>query len=327
MEEFKPRQITASEAHLEDKKTRRLKNVNQKKREGFDFSIFLSSLLPLLMLLLIQLVAFMPTLFPASMKALQDPEFAKESLDAIEYTSKVMEIAGPSIQYSYLAYVVLALAYFSWRYYTSVVKPTGRYSPKGAFTKKGFPFVMLTILGLWGFTEGFMELVRILAPEVIEQYSRLVDSTGLSNMTPLILIVVWLLGPVVEELCFRGLSYNRLLASGMKIPVAVIVQGLFFGIFHMNPVQSVYAFIMGCAIGFFYERYKSILVSISCHVLFNLLGTVLSGTLEHFAPPAPVYITIGVLGLALAFFAIVMVCKDKEADKMTAVDSAVAQEQ
>ncbi len=326
MEEFKPRQITAAEAHLEDKKTKRMKNVN-KPGQGFDFSVFLSSLLPILMLLVIQLVAFMPTIFPASMKVLQDPAFAQETFDALEYTSRVMECAGTSVQYSYLAYVVLALAYFSWRYIATVVKPTGRYSPKGAFTKKGFPFVLLAILGLWGFTEGFMAAVKTLSPEVIEQYSKLVESTGLTNMTPLILIVVWIFGPVVEELCFRGLSYNRLLASGMKVAVAVVVQGLFFGIFHMNLVQSVYAFILGCAIGFFYERYKSILVSISCHVLFNLLGTVLSGTLDHFAPPTAVYITIGVTGLALALFAIVMVCKDKEPDKRSGDETLVYQGQ
>lgn len=326
MEEFKPRQITAAEAHLEDKKTKRMKNVN-KPGQGFDFSIFLSSLLPILMLLVIQLVAFMLVIFPASMQALKDPEFAKESLDALEYTSRVMEIAGPSIQYSYLAYVILALAYFSWRYIVTVVEPTGRYSPKGAFTKKGFPFVLLAILGLWGFTEGFMKVVGIISPQTIEDYSKLVDSTGLTQMTPVILIVVWVFGPVVEELCFRGLTYNRLLASGMKVVVAVVVQGLFFGIFHMNLVQSTYAFVMGCAIGFFYERYKSILVSISCHVFFNLLGTVLSGTLEHFAPPAAVYIVIGITGLALAIFAVVMVCKDKEADKRSVDETLVRQGQ
>ena len=312
MEEFKPRQITASEAHLEDKKTRRLKNVNKKKQEGFDFSIFLSSLLPMLMLLLIQLAAFMPTIFPASMKVLQDPEISEGALDAIEYTAKVLEVAGNSIQFSYLAYVVLALAYFTWRYLASVVKPSGRYSPKGAFTRKGFPFVMLAIFGLWGFVEGFMAVVKVLAPQVIEQYSDLVKVTGLTQMTPVILVVVWLFGPVVEELCFRGLVYNRLLSSGMRIAVAVAVQGLFFGVFHMNPVQIVYAFILGTAIGFFYERYKSILVSISCHVLFNFLGTVLSGALEHYAPHTAVYVLIGVAGLALAVFAIVMVMRDKD---------------
>lgn len=312
MEEFKPRQITAQEAHLEDKKTRRLKNVNREKKEGFDFSIFLSSLLPMIMLLLIQLVSFMPTIFPASMKVLQDPSVAEGNLDAIEYTAKVMEVAGSSIQYSYLAYVILALAYFTWRYISSVVKPSGRYSPKGAFTKKGFPFVMLTILGLWGFTEGFMAAVRVLAPEVMEQYSELVQSTGLTQMTPVILIVVWLFGPVVEELCFRGLVYNRLLSSGMKIVMAVIVQGLFFGVFHMNLLQTIYAFVLGTAIGFFYERYKSILVSISCHVLFNFLGTVLSGTLEHFSIPTAAYIAIGIAGLALAIFAFIKVLGDKD---------------
>ncbi len=326
MEEFKPRQITASEAHLEDKKTRRLKNVNSSKKEGFDFGIFLSSLVPMLMLLLIQLIAFMPTIFPAAMKVISDPSFAEIADDTLVYTAKVMEVAGSSIQYSYLAYVILALAYFGWRYHVTVVKPTGRYSSKGAFTKKGFPFVLLTIVGLWGFTEGFMEVVRLLAPEVIEQYSELVSSTGLTNMTPVIMIVVWLLGPVVEELCFRGLTYNRLLASGMKIALAVVIQGLFFGVFHMNLLQSVYAFILGTAIGFFYERYKSIFVSIACHVLFNMLGTVLSGTLEHFRVGTPVYLTVGTLGSALAVFAIIMVCKDKEAEKKTSGEPFALQE-
>ena len=312
MEEFKARQVTLEEAHLEDKKTRNMKNIGKSGKHGFDFSIFLSSLLPMLMLLLIQLVAFMPTIFPAAMKVMSDPEFASLAQDTLAYTAKVMEVAGSSIQYSYLAYVILALAYFIWRYMTSVVKPSGRYSPKGAFTKKGFPFVMICILGLWGFTEGFMEAVRVLAPEVIEQYSELVSATGLTQMTPVIMIVVWLLGPVVEELCFRGLTYNRLLSAGVKIAAAVVVQGLFFGVFHMNLVQSVYAFVMGCAIGFFYERYKSILVSISCHVLFNLLGTVLSGTLEHLKIGTPAYIVIGVCGIALAIFAVIMVCKDPD---------------
>ena len=112
----------------------------------------------------------------------------------------------------------------------------------------------------------------------------------------------------------------------MKIALAVVIQGLFFGVFHMNLLQSVYAFILGTAIGFFYERYKSIFVSIACHVLFNMLGTVLSGTLEHFRVGTPVYLTVGTLGSALAVFAIIMVCKDKEAEKKTSGEPFALQE-
>ena len=84
------------------------------------------------------------------------------------------------------------------------------------------------------------------------------------------LILYCLLAPVLEELVFRWLEYGRIKRcfSGR---IAVIVSSLFFAVLHFNPVQMVYAFIMGCIMAFIMERYDDLKLSMLFHIAANCL--------------------------------------------------------
>ncbi len=79
--------------------------------------------------------------------------------------------------------------------------------------------------------------------------------------------------PVAEELVFRGGIYNYLRHYTAVLP-AIVISALIFGVYHMNPVQGIYAFVMGCLMAYGYEYFGSFLVPVAIHVLANLLAWV-----------------------------------------------------
>ncbi len=50
--------------------------------------------------------------------------------------------------------------------------------------------------------------------------------------------------PLGEEIVFRGVVYGQL-RKVLKVPYAVVLSGLAFGLFHGNLVQAVYATVIG----------------------------------------------------------------------------------
>jgi len=81
-------------------------------------------------------------------------------------------------------------------------------------------------------------------------------------------------GPIIEELCFRGIILNRLL-TWTRTWVAVLIQALLFGIIHMNPFQSLYATLFGVALGYLYLRFRKLRFCIAGHMAFNLTAFVI----------------------------------------------------
>jgi len=94
----------------------------------------------------------------------------------------------------------------------------------------------------------------------------------------LMLISLAVLAALTEEIIFRGIMQKRL-TKMMRIPGAIILQAFIFGLVHLNPLQSSYAFALGIIIGFVYLWHDSIWVPITVHFVFN--GT--SVMLTHFA--------------------------------------------
>ena len=82
------------------------------------------------------------------------------------------------------------------------------------------------------------------------------------------------LGPVVEEVFFRGVLTRELLKR-YKPTTAILVSGLVFGIIHINPAQVVGACISGFFFAWLYARTRSILPGILIHILNNGLSVYL----------------------------------------------------
>lgn len=92
------------------------------------------------------------------------------------------------------------------------------------------------------------------------------------------LFSVVLLGPVVEELLFRGLVLNTL-GKIRRGWLPVIGSGILFGLFHAEPVQVVYTAIMGILLGLIYEKTRRLELTITIHIANNLISE-LSGYLS-----------------------------------------------
>ena len=86
-------------------------------------------------------------------------------------------------------------------------------------------------------------------------------------------IAVAIVGPILEELLFRGVVYNRI--KDMFNPVvAIISSAIIFGIFHMNWVQGIYASTLGILLAYLYYKYKTIYASIIMHMTCNTISLI-----------------------------------------------------
>ena len=96
---------------------------------------------------------------------------------------------------------------------------------------------------------------------------------GLSH-NPLGIISLAFLGPLLEEVLFRGAIQGLLMRYFGRPWPAIIVAALVFGVFHMNPVQIVYATLLGIVFGWIYYRTGSLMSVIVGHVLNNSLAVI-----------------------------------------------------
>lgn len=81
--------------------------------------------------------------------------------------------------------------------------------------------------------------------------------------------------PVAEELLFRGILFNGM-KRFMKLPMAVLLSSFLFGAYHLNPIQGMYGFLIGCLMAFGYEYFGSFGIPVAVHVMANLLAYVLT---------------------------------------------------
>lgn len=92
------------------------------------------------------------------------------------------------------------------------------------------------------------------------------------NVVGILGIVV--LGPVAEELLFRGAILGFLLKKqNLSRQYAILISALIFGIIHLNPAQILYAFILGMALGRIYYQSGSLLICMILHVMLNGIST------------------------------------------------------
>jgi membrane protease YdiL (CAAX protease family) len=79
-----------------------------------------------------------------------------------------------------------------------------------------------------------------------------------------------IIAPFTEEFLFRKVLIDRLYKHGELL--AILSSAVFFGLFHQNVYQLVYAFGVGFLLGFVYCKTGSYLVTTALHMIFNLIG-------------------------------------------------------
>lgn len=86
------------------------------------------------------------------------------------------------------------------------------------------------------------------------------------------LIATGFIGPIIEELLFRGVMYNE---AKKRYPntKAIWIVNICFALCHFNVLQMFYAFILGFILIYVYEKYKTIKAPIIVHMASNITTT------------------------------------------------------
>ena len=140
-----------------------------------------------------------------------------------------------------------------------------KYKEKG----KQIPISNLIILGV------FISLFYNILIFNINNVIHITDNYVLSDVGIIVLILTTgIMGPILEELLFRGIVFNRLRKVTSKNK-SIVIASLLFAIFHLpNVVNCIYAYLLSFVLIKVYEKYKTIkapiLIHCACNITTNL---------------------------------------------------------
>lgn len=117
------------------------------------------------------------------------------------------------------------------------------------------------------------------------------------------IFAICLIGPVSEELMFRGVFLRGVL-SQYKPQTAILAISLIFSIMHWQPLQILFAFPLSVLYCFIYYKTRNLLYTIILHVISNSISTLLAIVLDNsiFAQHVFMSICLSVAGLILTAY-------------------------
>lgn len=95
-----------------------------------------------------------------------------------------------------------------------------------------------------------------------------------SNTLPM-LVATCLLAPILEEMLFRGIILRSFLQQYSRW-ASIVGSAAIFGLAHLNVYQFVVGLVMGTALGWLYERSRSLWPCIILHAAYNSLASLLN---------------------------------------------------
>lgn len=175
---------------------------------------------------------------------------------------------------------------------------SGAISVQAVMLRLGIP-LLLIVPGLVMAVVALNALIQSIWPSFDAQ-SSLAD---VAKLNPLISwVTICVLAPVLEEMLFRGIILRSFLQQYSR-RAAIIGSALLFGAAHLNGPQFVAGAVLGCVLGWLYERTRSLWPCIFLHAVYNaaacgaaILST--TGSAEGVFRPSVAQMAL-VLGLTL----------------------------
>lgn len=188
--------------------------------------------------------------------------------EGIQYAMGLLTKGWMMILITLLCDMVLMAGFGTWYYFRERQYPF-RPNYKSAFSLKNIGYIIVMgVLGQYA-SNLIATLTGVLIPSAMVLMKIWAQNFDLSTASPVLMILaVCIVGPIAEELVFRGMIFGKLRRAFSFWPAAII-SGIMFGVFHMNIMQGVYASVLGVLLAYVYEKTQTIFGSIFFHIVFN----------------------------------------------------------
>ncbi len=175
-------------------------------------------------------------------------------------------------------FILLIIYYYILKKHVVIPRIKGDYSLLKTFIitlgSCGLSFIWLYALSIIALD---MEVIGEFYEDFGETWSNL-----LSGDYIWIFLSVVILGPLVEEVLFRGILIN-VLNTGFSRKTSIIIAAFLFGIWHKDPVQMVYTTIFGIFLGMVYSRTNDLRYPLGMHILNNSINSLPEGSFSEMA--------------------------------------------
>lgn len=117
-------------------------------------------------------------------------------------------------------------------------------------------------------------------------------------------ITVGIIAPIAEEFLFRGVVFNTL-KKRFSLAWTIVIQGILFGMFHLNLVQGSYATLLGIVFGYVTYKTKSLWPAIIIHIVNNSMSFIITIILGDYNLSTTGFIIqaiVAVIGIAFTLF-------------------------
>ena len=138
---------------------------------------------------------------------------------------------------------------------------------KKTLNPKGLIPIIILGYSIQIFTDSILYFISIYFKEFFVSYSEMMEIFEGSTSIFFILCVCTI-GPIAEELVFRGLSL-RYLMKAFPVSASIVIQALLFALYHGNIVQGCYAFLFGVIFGVIAVKSDSLIPSSLIHMITN----------------------------------------------------------
>lgn len=142
----------------------------------------------------------------------------------------------------------------------------GREFPGRLSWRAGVCIFVLGVLCNWVLTELlnlFLQLLPVQLPNTAQE-------ALFAGSFPIQLIGIGVAVPLMEEVLFRGLVYQRLRGYTKTVWPAAALSAAVFALYHGNLIQMLFAFPMGLLLAELYRRWDTIKAPVLFHIAVNV---------------------------------------------------------
>ena len=202
---------------------------------------------------------------------------------ALTFLSNKLDITSYANRYL-ISYLINAISIYLIGYgiIKLILKNTDDIEKKEKKKLKFSEFLLLICITIGGsqilnvVTQIIISIIKIIFK--IEINNNITTLMQESNIIYLVIFAA-ILGPIFEELIFRGTMLKKLRLYGDK--TAIIYTAIAFGLFHCNIAQIPFAIACGLILGYAYVKTNNIIYPIILHIILNSISVLLITLLKY----------------------------------------------